>query len=821
MTEVWVEGDGPAYALSGLRLTGVRARERERGALDERALQDAFERQRDLIAAFASDFDPATRTYDLRTIVSPSPEEPARATVSIFLLLRAEGQTPSEAVVAAEKAVTDLVALLRGVGSAYDFLPIGSADELSYALQPFRFSHAAEIRRREALYYAGTLEARAARPIGFGQVGEAASGEQPLYHVHPLVARPRNLDGLYDVLLAQPAPLVLSAQLRSAPLTAPQRGALESTISLAERWLERSDTAAHATQPRAARRLAQALAEVKLNHLARLADAAFAVSLRILSPLPLRAAVVEAWAQCMTDPAGAHNQLSLSGGTQCIALDEERLTQARSALATLDMDPPRSDVAVAEAASLLGLYDLFEAQAAFRLPVPDVEELPGVVTRFARFVPPPREVPALGASLGVSTDTGQPIRLQTDDRRRHCYVVGQSGTGKSTLFLSMILEDIRQGHGVCVIDPHGDLVEDILRRYPKSRADDLVLFDAGDRERPIGLNLLEWSTEDEQHFIVQEVLAMMYKLFPPSYIGPIFERVLRNALLTLMANPEALPSTLLEVPRLYSNREFHKRYLPHVKDPQVRAYWTEEFASSSDHTRSEMMGYITSKYERFVADPVMRNIIGQQRSSIRFDEIMNTSKVLLVDLGKGSIGELNSSLLGMTIMTKLQAGAMARAQLAQDARRDFFLYVDEFQNFATPTFAALLSEARKFRLNLVLTNQYMSQIRDHESSGNVLSAVLGNVGTLIAMRVGIEDAPILERYFAPVFRASDLLALPNWHAYVNLLVDGQRVRPFSMRTVADDAPADERLGNAIRQLSRLKFGRERTLVEEEISARWR
>jgi hypothetical protein len=697
-------------------------------------------------------------------------------------------------------------------------------EELSFALHPCSLRHVAEITRRQAVLSPGTLGWPSQRRVGFGDAPPPAGAAEALYHVYPWVPRVHNLHELYQVALGQRASLLLSVQLTPACLSAEQLAAIRASITRAERWLDANDRACTSDEERASRHAMTTLVAEKSDQLERLQDAAFAMRVRVASACPLRPAMVEAFAQSLTSPA-AEGRLdaksTFRGGAQWSGVTGIALARAARELSTLAPSPLESDQAQGPERALLGLVELFEAQAAFRLPVPDIEVTPGLRTRFARFTSAPDEVSALGVRLGVSTDAHGPreIRVATDDRRRHCYVVGQSGTGKSTLFSSMILEDIRNGSGVCVIDPHGDLIEDIVLRYPKQRAEDLIIFDAGDRERPVGLNPLEWHSPEEKSFLVQEMVAMIYRLFPRDMVGPMFERTMRNCLLTLMAMPVTEQGTLVEVPRLFLDREFHKRFLVHVKEPQVRMFWEQEFTKMTDHTRSEFLGYFVSKFERFVADPTMRNIVGQPESSMHFGDVMNQGKVLLLDLGKGSIGEINSSLLGMVIIAKLQAAAMARVGLPREHRRDFYVYVDEFQNFASATFTTLLSEARKFGLNLVLTNQYTSQLRRESARDDMLSAVLGNVGTLISMRVGSEDAPLLEKQFAPTFSEADLTSLPNWHAYVNLLVEGRRVRPFSMRTVKDPAAPDANLGQALRRLSALKFGRDSFLVEQEIRAR--
>lgn len=824
--DIWIQGDGPSHGIAALKITGIRARESKRGRLEPDALRGPFQRQKDLICALSSPNN--ARRFELRTIVTPEHNAPGLGTVAIYLLIRCDAETPSAARQQTMMAFEDVRALMRGLGDVYDVEGVKSTAELSYALRPFRCASIAELKRREGVFSPGRLEWTRPSRIGFGASDGDGDDAQPgLYHTYAWVPPLQNVDALYRVLMDLPTPLLISTQIEPIVLPDSVHQAAQTSLSRVERWLaSASVTRSDDDVEQMSLGILKALANDKLGQLTRLENAAFRVRVRMASPLPLRGAAIQSVAQGISRPVGhsaAESSLMLSGGIDWSMLEGEARSWAEAEMGGLGAPPLESELLSSPERELLGILTADEVLGAFRLPVPDIEETPGITTRFCRFVSLPRGIPAMGALLGRSTDTSgdHEVRILADDRRRHCYVVGQSGTGKSTLFMGMALEDIRQGAGVCVIDPHGDLIEEILLRFPKERADDLILFDASDREQPLGLNPLEWTDESEKMFVVQEMVAMFQRLFSVDFTGPVFERTFRACMLTVMANPQKLPGTLLEIPRLFADPMFHKKYLSYIKEPHVRSYWNHDYEQMSSSHRGEMMGYITSKFERFVSDPLMRNIIGQQQSSLKLSSIMNEGKILLVSLGKGTIGEINSSILGTILVTKLQAAAMARAALPPEQRRDFYFYVDEFQNFATSTFSSLLSEARKFRLNMVLTNQYMSQLRGELASESVLSAVFGNVGTLIAMRVGAEDATDLEQQFAPTFLASDLQSIPNWHAYVNLLVEGQRMRPFSIRTVKDGVTPSKDLADALKQLCRRKFGKRRSSIEREIAARWR
>lgn len=440
----------------------------------------------------------------------------------------------------------------------------------------------------------------------------------------------------------------------------------------------------------------------------------------------------------------------------------------------------------------------------------------------AKRAPAPAEIPASGLYLGMSSFRGlsKPVFIQDDDRRRHMYIIGKTGVGKSELLKQMILQDIAEGKGVAVIDPHGDLIEDILQMVPPQRAEDVILFDPSDTERPLGLNMLEAQTEQEKHYIVSSIVGLMYKLYDPNktgIIGPRFEHAIRNAMLTVMSEPG---STFIEVVRVLTDANFVQELLPKVSDPIVRRYWTDQIAQTSDFHKSETLDYIVSKFGRFVTNKMMRNIIGQSKSAFDFRQTMDEGKILLVNLSKGKIGEENAAFLGLVLVPKILVAAMSRQNLPQEQRRDFYLYVDEFQNFATPDFAQILSEARKFRLNLIVANQFVGQM-DEE----VKNAIFGNVGTIMAFRVGVTDANYLAHEFQPTFTEADLINVDVHNAYVRTLVGNAPVTPFSMDTTKDmdkeKAKANPRVAELIRELSRLKYGKDVAQLEVQIAQRAR
>jgi len=406
------------------------------------------------------------------------------------------------------------------------------------------------------------------------------------------------------------------------------------------------------------------------------------------------------------------------------------------------------------------------------------------------------------------------------------YIIGKTGVGKSELLKEMIKQDINAGRGVCVIDPHGDLIEDTLRYVPPERAEDVILFDPSETDRPMGLNLLEAKTEEQKHFITGAIINLMYKLYDPQrtgIIGPRFEHAVRNAMLTIMCEEG---STFIEIVRVMTDQKFVQELLPKVQDPIVRRYWTDQIAQTSDFHKSEVLDYIVSKFGRFVTNKMMRNIIGQSKSSFDFRDVMDNGKILLINLSKGKLGEENSTFLGLLIIPKILAAAMSRVDTPEEDRRDFFLYVDEFQNFLTDGIVTILSEARKYKLALTIGHQFLGQLTREGGNTKIKDAVFGNVGNKAIMRIGEEDAPFLGKVVGDdLVDPKDLQQIENYSFYLKMLTDGKPTPAFSCRSFYGDSPYDmigkpnPEIAEVARQISRLKYGRDRNIIENEIKLR--
>ena len=455
-----------------------------------------------------------------------------------------------------------------------------------------------------------------------------------------------------------------------------------------------------------------------------------------------------------------------------------------------------------------------EIASIFHFPI-SVTETPKIKWLKSGAAAPPINIPKEGIPLGYNDYRGvrTDIRLTDDDRRRHLYVIGQTGTGKSYFIQGLAKWDARAGHGFCFIDPHGDAIEDIVASIPRERADDVIVFDPADIERPIGLNMLEYDPKhpEQKTFVINEMIGIFDQLYDlKSTGGPMFEQYMRNAMLLVMDDPST-GSTLMEIPRVLADEEFRKLKLSKCTNPIVRDFWLKEAEKAGgEASLANMVPYITSKLTTFIANDIMRPIIAQQESGLNFREIMDSGKILLVNLSKGKIGEINAKLLGMVIVGKLLMAALSRVDTPEEDRKDFYLYMDEFQNVTTNSIAQILSEARKYRLDLVLVHQFIGQLKEEISK-----AVFGNVGSMVALRVGPEDADFLEKQFAPVFTANDLMNVDNRQGFARLLIDGEQRKPFNMKTLSSPS-GDRELAQAFKELSRLRYGRDSTIVNREI-----
>ncbi len=440
-----------------------------------------------------------------------------------------------------------------------------------------------------------------------------------------------------------------------------------------------------------------------------------------------------------------------------------------------------------------------------------------------KVLPAPIDLPQEGILLGhnVYRGTEQEVRFLKKDRTRHFYILGKSGSGKSAFISYMARQDAWNNDGFCVIDPHGDLVEDILTYIPKERAKDVIIFDPSDKERPMGLNILEANTPEEMDLVSSQATEIFIKLFGDEIFGPRIQHYFRNACLTLMEDQEE-GATLIDVPRIFTDEAFLKYKVKKVKNPVVKSFWQNEYANTGDREKQEMIPYFSSKFGPFITNSIMRNTIGQVKSSFNIRNIMDNKKILLVNLSKGTIGDLNTQLLGLIIVARIQMAAMSRADIPEEERKDFYLYVDEFQNFATDSFCSILSEARKYHLCLIMAHQYINQLvvsKFGNTSTQIRDAVFGNVGSLCSFKVGADDAEYLAKEYAPLLTEQDIIGISNYKMYLKLNINNTTSRPFSVSTIWDETGKNNKVAEIVKKYSSLKYARSKEFVDEEIRTR--
>ena len=405
--------------------------------------------------------------------------------------------------------------------------------------------------------------------------------------------------------------------------------------------------------------------------------------------------------------------------------------------------------------------------------------------------------------------------IKTDDRRRHMYVVGKTGTGKTEMLETMVLADIKAGRGIGLIDPHGEFAEKILELIPESRLDDVIYFNPSDIDYPIAFNPLEVTNPESRHLVASGIMSVFKKIWPDVWSARM-EYILNNSLLTLLEYPG---STLLGIMHLLADKEYRRKVVDNLQDPVIKSFWLDEFARYTQRLETEAVAAIQNKVGQFVSNPLIRNIIGQPHSSINIRKIMDEEKIFIVNLSKGKLGEDNSRLLGSLMITSLQLAAMSRSDILESQRKDFYLYVDEFQDFATESFANILSEARKYRLCLILAHQYISQLTSGENT-KVRDAIFGNVGTMVVFRVGAEDAEILEKEFEPEFLINDLVNLAKFNIYVKLMIDGVASRAFSAETIPLEKAAADNLKDVVIENCRNRYGAPKEAVGQRIAEEW-
>ena len=768
------------------------------------------------------------RALALRYLVRPVAGVLDAGQVEVTLLGRVDGRDPAEAERLARRFADELRSLLIGIAPELRWEAVAECESLDESLRPIDWEKAdlAEIRRRE-----DTLDVRTGRLQPSFLARSAPDSAGAVYLPQGWLPHKETLPSLLRTLLTWPDATLWQVQLMPARLEQSEEELLDRQIKECERYLSGEAYRANLGEPPPRHRHRGSLMlETLGDQWLRLRDAPFQVRATLASSRPLPSSLLEAAGISITAPAMG----KLSGGYDAVLpVSIQEKAVARSNAEWLEFAPWGETLAPPGLERLRCLMDALEASGAFRLPMSaSAEGLPGIQAALSQSRPLPREVASitragegLDFQIGVNLHRGmpQPIRMLEEDRRQHLYVAGQTGTGKTTLLKSMILADMKAGHGLAVVDPHGDLAEDLLALIPPGREADVILLDPTDTEFPIGLNLLECSGCEQRHFMVREMRAIMERLIDDlypgksaEYAGPAFYQQMQMNLLLVSSNLED-PGTLLEFHQIFRQEDYWRRWVPlRCQDPLLENWVTHQLPGYEYGARAQgeisMGEYVSSKFDDFVNDPLLRRLFGQKRSSIDLGKVMNEGRILIVNLAKGHLSEANSRFLGMVLMAKLQAAAMERVRIPKEQRRIFYLYVDEFQSFATENFSLMLSEARKFGLGLVLANQFLTQIRNPR----IIQSIFGNVGTTISFRVGRDDAEQLARLFDPYFSVRDLTNLPNWTACVKGNVGGQVVTPYSLSTVPPPA-GDSGMRERVREKSRHRYGRPQAEVDREIA----
>lgn len=813
----------------GIKLKSIRiAPLEERTKLDEFAL-DLLSRQMDVIHSLHQ--LEADITYDLRYLFCP--DEPNL--IHVYMLISIADQPNAESIL--RKGI--FIFRLLQVNNVYlKFEPIKNKDDLEFFLKPFNFLHFLEIVRREDFIPLDSVHKISVSKIGFGSSAKkkrptkTENRSSSIYHVFPFSTQLENMERLCNTLLLQDHPSLVSICLKPYSLLEQDEIHFEGRINLCEKFAQLDlDNPALMDLNKLAPFLkmqAQVLYNLCSSELVQLQDACFLKKVQIASSKPISKELGVIMGSTMTEHSG-HSLLiphdkdkdNFTGGYDLFSPDtpKQKKTAERN-LKRMEFTLWIPSIAPPNLSHLRYLFNVSQANAGFRLPLSTVSEFPGLETIQYQNKLAPSDIPASGLLIGEHHHliTKKKIFCQHRDRRRHTYIVGQTGVGKSTMLLNMILQDIHKDRGVGFIDPHGELIDEILSNIPEHRIDDVVYLSPMNYEYPFGINLLEYKTEFEKDFCINylmEVFDQLYNLRETG--GPIFEMYMRNALQLLMDQPGDFQAAVIDVPHLFQNRSFRERLLDNTNNLYVRNFWINEAQKvEGDASLSNIAPYITSKLSRFIYNDIIRRIVGQMKSTMDFREIIDQGKILLVDLRKGILGETNSHFLGMTIVGKILTAALSRTDCKdKQTHQDFFLYVDEFQNLATESFISILSEARKYRLSLILANQYIAQLPT-----KIVEGIFGNVGTIISFRIGSDDSQKLSMEFGKLVSEADLMGISNWNAYVRLLLNGNVSAPFHIKSILPKTVYNPDLMKKIQNLSGKRYGKNRDIVEKEIQEKW-
>lgn len=796
-------------------------------------LASTLNRQVDFIATLPSIGEGSA--IELRLVSQPDELYPHKGQVHVYLRLRINTILNDNPTETAEKAFKNIKTNLVILSDLYHWQSVSKKEEYETVFSNSDTKIIAEIMRREACMDLERIPPITAKhPIGFNNTlneEKPLENDSSVHFVFPYIRTYNTLERLFDALLNLKESFHISLALSPTSLTEQEINYLRTQIEHCELFLQRGsrydDPSGEIIPP--LRHQAQLVLNKLQQFTLSLLDNSYQMKAQIASQHPIPSGLIDALGGLITEPVSSRDDYSdvirendnLSGGYDWSSPQSEKeLQKAYKNFNDIEFYPWQDSNDGNETIRLRLLADATQANAVFRFPLPGNKPFPGLKTYLSTIIAPPPNLAVDGIHLGNNHFRGQqiPVFLSRDDRRRHMYMVGKTGTGKSSLMLQMLMQDIEDGEGCCALDPHGELIEDVLERIPKERINDVVLIDPTDEESVVGLNLFEFRDSIDRDSAINHLFEIFDQLYDMKLTGgPVFEQYLRNSayLVTSLADRTA---NLSDIQRVFSDRYFLRHLINECDDPLVKSFWEDVALKtrSSDYSLIDVSVYITSKLSRFIFNNAMRPILLQRKSTIDFVDMMDTKKIVLVNLAKGKLGMTNSRFLGMIILSLLERAAFARANRSEiETLPDFYLYVDEFQNLAMDSFISMLSEARKYRLNIIITNQYLSQIPEA-----VKNAVLGNVGTLLTFRTGQRDAEILEQEFGKKVSDSQITGLSNYNAYLTTLVNGEATMPFSLKTILVPSEPSQLTAQNTRLASNKNFARSRASITDAIMDEW-
>lgn len=771
----------------------------DRGGIDQGPEPQYFQTSREAFLRALAGW-PEHLTLEIRITTAPDLICKPQGKIHIVILLHTHAATEGAAK---EEIITRYLALMPLLISHFpeiEFVPIIEVGELTHKNLCFQATHAVTLHRR--VHQINLSEPFRKRVVGLQAT--PSSGEDCRFmirHRYPWIPSLDDWSHLMDTLINQLDPVQFMVRIKPTNLNAIQLTELGNNLRNCELFLSSGEP-----YQIALKKQVEMIRDVTLEHLSALTSACFQTGVFLLAMHPLDISLGHVTGHAIT----GHSLPK-----------ERRLFQGDFTVSKVDVQDALDPRYWYEKEA----FSVAEAASAFRFPSPPLEDFTGLPVRRCRTGLAitshnhSKKEHEITLFVNEHKHMAQPISIGADDRMRHTFIIGQTGTGKSTLMESMILQDIRGGQGLAVIDPHGDLIDGILGKIPPERMEDVILFDVLDRESPVGFNILQWSTIDERDLIIDELYTVIDHLYDMRQTGgPMFEANMRGMLKLLMGERKCddFTPTILNFIMCYLNESFRNWLGSRIDDPSNSDFIRELERTGGEGSIRNIAPYVTSKFGRYTNDTTLMRIIGQERTSFDFEDIMNNGKIFLVKLGKGRFGSQVSSLLANMLVSRFKYAAMRRGNLPKDKRRDFHLYVDECHNLPSENFTELLAEARKFRMSLTLATQYTAQMSSRDVRNNLLSAIIGNVGTFIAFRIGQEDAHLISSVFQPYFSSLDIVGLPNWQGYARLQQGVDVVPPFSFRSYRDQTVFNEKLAERIKEFSRFMYGMDKETVDERI-----